>query len=165
MDSQWGRGLRRWLLAARGGDGGRMLFARRAIALAGAMLAAALAPASAHAVDPLPIDPAIDRAVVQLDGVQLADGGFGARLALRDTASVGEALRAARPNRPAIGWIDTFLAGRGLEDVDSLARVALGSPAAVQASALLAEQSADGGFASRATTSPIRLTRPSASAR
>jgi hypothetical protein len=58
-------------------------------------LVTASAPA-ARAADEMSIAPAIDRGVAQLEGVQLPDGGFGSRLVARDTATAGEALRAAR---------------------------------------------------------------------
>lgn len=70
------------------------------MAIATVAVTGALAPA-AHAADPLTIDPAIDRGVAQLEGVQLPDGSFGARLAVRDSASAAEALRSARPDSAA----------------------------------------------------------------
>jgi Tol biopolymer transport system component len=146
MDSHGGRGPRRWRLAAYAGPGRRTRFWRRASALLGALLALALAPAAAPAADTLTVDPAIERGVAQLEGVQLPDGGFGGRLTVRNTATAGEALRAARSGSPAIAPIATYLAARELTDVDSLSRAALAAPSSAYASALRAEQNADGGF-------------------
>ncbi|CAA9476374.1 MAG: hypothetical protein AVDCRST_MAG85-349 [uncultured Solirubrobacteraceae bacterium] len=104
-----------------------MPFARRAIVLVGVALACALAQ-TAQAAEPLSIQSAIARAVDQVENVQLPDGGFGERLAVRDSASIGEALRIVRPETDALPRIDAYLAQRTVDDVDSLARVALGAP-------------------------------------
>jgi Tol biopolymer transport system component len=146
MDSQRGRAPR-GVLAARSGEGLRMRLARIAgalVVLLSTLAATALAP-TARAADPLSIEAAIDRGVTQLERAQLPDGGFAGRLGVRDSATVGEALRLARPDSPAIARIDTYLSPLALSDVDSLARAALGSPSS-SASALLADQDDDGGF-------------------
>ena len=114
--------------------------ARRVRLLAPAVLACALATLAiaadrAVAADPLSIDAAIARGATQLEGVQLPDGSFGGRLAVRDSATGREALRLARPASPATARLDTFLAPLSLDDVDDLARVALGAPPGGSASA------------------------------
>src|SRR3954452_15229727 len=127
MAAQGRREPRRRVLAARGGDDDRTRFKRRAsvflrapLAAAGAVLAIALAPTAAHADGPLSWEPAIDRGVTHLEGVQLPDGGFEGRLAVRDSATAGEALRLARPASPAIAGIDAYLSPLDVGDVDSL---------------------------------------------
>ncbi|MFL5782814.1 MAG: prenyltransferase/squalene oxidase repeat-containing protein [Thermoleophilaceae bacterium] len=111
------------------------------------MLVCALGlPGGASAADPMSLDAAVGRAAAQLQGAQLPDGSFGGRLATRDAATAAEALRAARPASAALGRIDAFLSPLELDDVDDLARVALGSPPAGDTSALHAQQNDDGGF-------------------
>ena len=116
-----GGGTRKTSLAAQSNErecmasgGGSTLHApsrSRAMASIGALVTAllvsalaALAPAAgrADAADPMSIDAAIGRGATQLEGAQLPDGGFGARLPIRDSATAGEALRLARPESPAI---------------------------------------------------------------
>jgi Tol biopolymer transport system component len=104
------------------------------------------APAAANAADPISIDAAVGRGAAQLEGAQLPDGSFGGRLAVRDSATAREALRRARPSSPAIARLDGFISPLALDDVDDLARVALGAPSGGSAGALLAEQNDDGGF-------------------
>ena len=123
-----------------------MRLVRCAMVFVAVATAGALAPTMAHASDELSVEPALDRGVAQLEGVQLPDGGFGGRLAVRDAAAAGEALRLARPRSAAIPRIAGFLSAQALGDVDSLARAALGSPLSRYAGTLLAEQNDDGGF-------------------
>src|SRR5690349_11056401 len=124
MGLQGGRGSRR-ALAVLGGTGRAR--GRAALAIFVATLAAVVAP-TAHAADRLSIDPAIDRGVAQLEGTQLPDGSFGARLPVRDTAAAGEALMLARPWSGALPGIETFLLAQDLGDVDDLARAMVASP-------------------------------------
>ena len=118
----------------------------RSLCAAVAIVAFTMAPATARAADALSIKPAVDRGVAQLEGVQLPDGGFGARLPVRDSATVAEALLLARPQSTAIPRVAQFLAARAVEDVDNLARAAVASRAPRFATALLAQQRVDGGF-------------------
>jgi Tol biopolymer transport system component len=121
--------------------------ARTVRLLRAALLVCALAvPAAAQAADPLGIDAAVGRAATQLQSAQLPDGSFGGRLTVRDAATAREALRLARPASPAIAKLDGYIAPLALDDVDDLARTALGAPAGTSASALLAEQNDDDGF-------------------
>jgi hypothetical protein len=124
--------------------------------LACALTALAIAATGADAADPLSIDAAIARAATQLEAVQLPDGSFGGRLAVRDSATGREALRLARPTSPATARLDTFLAPLTLDDVDDLAR----APPRCSPSRTTTAASA-----CRPSTSRTRSTRHSASAR
>jgi hypothetical protein len=126
----------------RGIPGGSALW----VALAATVVALALVPGAATAAEPLAIESAIDRGVTQLEGVQLPDGGFGERLPVRDSATVAEALRVARPQSEITALVASFLAPLALENVEVVARASLASPALGYARQLSAHQNADGGF-------------------
>lgn len=126
-----------------GGESRTRVVRRWLLLLVGAF---ALAPGSALAADPAAIDTALDRAVAQLDGLQAANGSVGSRLAVRDTATAAEAIRAARPSSPFLADAVDFLEDQDETDVDSTSRAAIATRTTAIAQRLLDDQRPDGGF-------------------
>ncbi len=119
---------------------------RRVIAALVATTLTSVVTTPAFALDESAIQPAIDRGVAHLEAVQMPDGGFGTRLAVRDESVIAEALGLVRPDSPALPRITALFSSAAMDDVDSLARAGISSSSPKAVEALLAEQQVDGGF-------------------